>query len=69
MDKAKIIHDDIKQFYLGFGRTEEQWHEIAMNPAKFNVVWRRSLKLKGDGVPPENLRNINPLTGEIINEH
>ena len=66
MNKAQTIHNAIKQYYLNLGRTEEQWQEVSMNPAKFNLIWRRALKLKGDGVPPENFRGINLLTGEIL---
>lgn len=66
MDRAKTVHYAIKEYYLSLGRTEQQWQVVSTNPAKFNLVWRRSLKLKGEGVPPKNLRNINPLTGEII---
>ena len=66
MDRAQIVHNAIKEYYLNLGRTEEQWQVVSKNPAKFNLVWRRALKLKGEGAPPDNLRNINPMTGEII---
>ena len=69
MEKSHIIHNAIKQYYTGLGRTEDQWQEVTKDPEKFNIVWRRALKLSGDGVPPENFRNINPLTGEILNNY
>lgn len=66
VNPAMIIHQAIKQFYLSKGKTEAQWKAVSNDPAKFNIVWRRALRLSGEGVPPEHLRKINPETGEIL---
>lgn len=50
--RAAKTYERIKHFYLGAGRTEEQWAEVAQNPAKFNRVWRKMLRLPAGDMPP-----------------
>jgi hypothetical protein len=46
------IHQAIKAYYLGQGYTLEQWQTVSSNLKKFNQVWRQSLCLPLDDVPP-----------------
>lgn len=62
----QLIYEAIKTFYLSKGRTEAQWRVVSQDPRKFNLVWRRALRLRGEGAPPSHLRRINPVTGEIL---
>jgi hypothetical protein len=62
----RLIYEEIKAYYLRQGRTAEQWQEVTQDPVKFNLVWRRALGLRGEGLPPPELRKINPATGEIL---
>lgn len=56
------IHQAIKAYYLGQGHSLEQWQAVSFNPASFNQVWRQSLRLPPDDVPPpQSMRFVLPL--------
>jgi len=55
--RVRKRHQAIKQFYLSWGRTEQQWQAVSAAPHKFNQVWRKMLRLPaGDMPPPEAYR-------------
>lgn len=59
-------HRRVRAFYLSLpGRTEDGWRDVAMNPAQFNKVWRKALRLSVTGDPPPvDLRGVDWETGE-----
>lgn len=50
--RAERNYRRIKAFYLGKGRTEQQWQAVSRNPQKFNRVWRAMLRLPAGDMPP-----------------
>lgn len=48
---AKIYHA-IKAYFLGQGHTEQHWQDVTSDLKRFNQVWRQSLRLPLDDVPP-----------------
>lgn len=51
--EAEKTHDAVRQFYLTLpGRTEAGWREVAQNPAKFNLVWRKMVGQAAGVMPP-----------------
>lgn len=52
LQRAAQIHQQIKQYYLSNGRTEQQWQAVSADPQKFNKVWRSMLRLPVNDKPP-----------------
>ncbi|HWO57704.1 MAG TPA: hypothetical protein VNN55_09080 [bacterium] len=67
LERARAVRAGIERAFLAQGGTPEQWARVAADPRKFNLAWRRLLGLP-DGTlpPPEEYRNIDPSTGEIV---
>lgn len=73
--RATAIHNAIRDYYLAQpGRTEAGWKAVVADPGKFNRVWRRALRGSNPRLelsqdpPPEDLRLIDPATGEWLGE-
>ncbi|MCP5197678.1 MAG: hypothetical protein H6974_12980 [Gammaproteobacteria bacterium] len=73
--RATAIHNAIRDYYLAQpGRTEDGWRAVTSDPGKFNRVWRRALRrcepslTLSQDPPPEDLRLIDPATGEWLGE-
>ena len=45
-------YEQIHDFYLRLGRTEQQWQLVTQDPHKFNRVWRLMLRLPPANTPP-----------------
>lgn len=69
MTRAERMHAAIRAAFLAHGGTPEQWARVAADPRKFNMAWRRLLGLPdGTHPPPAALRNVDPITGEILTD-
>ena len=64
--RYKDVFFAIKAYYLGQGNTEQQWQAVSVDIKKFNQVWRQSLRLPLDDVPPpKQSRLVLPLHSSI----
>ena len=62
-ERAKRMHERIREAFLDRGGTPEQWERVRDDPRKFNLAWNRLLGLPDSTLPPpENMRNVDPLS-------
>lgn len=45
LQRAKMRHSQIKEFAKKIGKTRTEWMAITNNPALFNQLWRKMLRL------------------------
>ena len=62
-ERAKWMHERIREAFLARGGTPEQWERVRNDPRKFNLEWNRLLGLPDSTrPPPKNMRNVDQLS-------
>ncbi|MEQ1528908.1 MAG: hypothetical protein ABL925_06290 [Methylococcales bacterium] len=52
LQRAKMRHAQIKEYAKKIGKTRTEWMAITSNPALFNQLWRKMLRLSPSDMPP-----------------